>query len=93
MTGRWETGGVKLGFIVVFRFRIDHRVLEVHDLPDAIPFDHREGGSCLSRSYPGKWGSVEAPKCMVATAIATLGAIDRTVADSTLAGDVADMPL
>ena len=41
----------------------------------------------------GKWGSVEAPKCIVATAIATVGAIDRTVADSTLAVVVASMPL
>jgi len=40
-----------------------------------------------------KRGSREGSKCMVATATATVGAIDRIVADSTLMLTVAHMPL
>src|SRR5664279_1421837 len=47
----------------------------------------------LAATTHEKWGSRDGPKCMVATAIATVGAIDRIVADSTLAVVVADMPL
>jgi hypothetical protein len=42
IVGRWKTGGVPLGDIVIFRFRVDHRVLEMRNLPDAIALDHRE---------------------------------------------------
>lgn len=43
IVGRRITGRVKLGEIFVLRFRVDQRVLEVDDLPDAIALDHREG--------------------------------------------------
>jgi hypothetical protein len=42
MAGRGKTGDVPLGFIVILRFRVYHRVLEVRNLPDAIALDHRK---------------------------------------------------
>ena len=94
MARRWKTGGIPLGFIVILRFRIDHRALEVRNLPDAIWLDHRKRKPLTwPQVTHGKWGSGEARKCIVATTIATVGALDRTVADSTLALVPADMPL
>jgi hypothetical protein len=39
---RWKTGGVELGDIVILRLRVDHRVLEVRNLPIAVALDHRK---------------------------------------------------
>ena len=42
IAGRWKTGVGELGEIDILRLRVDHGVLEVHNLPDAIALDHRK---------------------------------------------------
>src|SRR6185437_1029890 len=39
---RGKAGGVPLGFVVILGFGVDHRVLELRDLPDATTLDHRK---------------------------------------------------
>src|SRR5437868_15235182 len=52
IAGRWKTGFGKLGEIFVLRFRVDQRVLEVRDLPDAIALDHSKRTAYLRRRHP-----------------------------------------
>jgi hypothetical protein len=53
MAGRGKTGDVPLGFIVILRFRVYHRVLEVCNLPDAIALDPVEEALVLAATTHG----------------------------------------